>query len=87
MTKDWKKDRKHSAINNAGQKPASTTRQSRRQFLVKTGGVLAAGAFGGVACEAEHASQERPHAAAGKLPQPSGLHVIDGEVPARRRIQ
>ena len=48
---------------------------------------FAAGAFGGVAREAEHASQERPHAPAGKFPQPSGLHVIDGEVPARRRNQ
>ena len=43
-----KKDRKLSAINNAGQNATSTKRQSRRQFLVKTGGILAAGAFGAV---------------------------------------
>ena len=41
-----KKDRKNSVINNAGRDQPSPNRQSRRKFLIKTGGVLAAGAFG-----------------------------------------
>ena len=42
------KNRKNSVINNAEQGPPRAKRQSRRQFLIKTGGVLAAGAFGAV---------------------------------------
>jgi branched-chain amino acid transport system substrate-binding protein len=42
------KNRKNSVINNAGQGKPRAKRQSRRQFLIKTGGVLAAGAFGAV---------------------------------------
>src|SRR5258708_22478416 len=42
------KNRNSSVINNAGQNQPRSKRQSRRQFLVKTGGVLAAGAFGAV---------------------------------------
>src|ERR1700738_2064247 len=41
-----KKDRKNSVINNAGRDQPSPNRQSRRKFLIKTGGVLAASAFG-----------------------------------------
>src|SRR5882672_12836998 len=43
-----KKDRKTSVINTADRSHPLTTRQSRRQFLIKAGGVLAAGAFGAV---------------------------------------
>jgi branched-chain amino acid transport system substrate-binding protein len=43
-----KKDRKNSVINNAGRDQPSPNRQSRRKFLIKTGGVLAASAFGAV---------------------------------------
>src|SRR5665811_344787 len=42
-----KKDRKHSMIQNAAPK-ALAKRQGRREFLIKTGGILAAGAFGAV---------------------------------------
>jgi branched-chain amino acid transport system substrate-binding protein len=42
------RNRKNSVINNAEQGTPRSKRQSRRQFLVKTGGVLAAGAFGAV---------------------------------------
>src|ERR1700682_3735944 len=43
-----KKDRKDSASKNAGLKQTSSKRQGRREFLLKTGGLLAAGAFGAV---------------------------------------
>src|SRR3954464_9699289 len=43
-----KKDRSASVSNKSGPKPTASKRQSRRQFLVKTGGILAAGAFGAV---------------------------------------
>ena len=41
-------DRKPSAINNAAATKASPKKLNRRKFLAKTGGVLAAGAFGAV---------------------------------------
>ncbi|MGY4319885.1 ABC transporter substrate-binding protein [Bradyrhizobium sp. JR3.5] len=41
-------DHKPSAINNAAPTKASRTKLNRRKFLLKTGGVLAAGAFGAV---------------------------------------
>src|SRR5476649_1753850 len=44
---DMKNDRKHSVINGADLKTLSK-RQSRRKFLIKTGGLLTAGAFGAV---------------------------------------
>ena len=43
-----KKDRKASVGNKGDLTQGSPKRQSRRQFLVKTGGILAAGAFGAV---------------------------------------
>jgi branched-chain amino acid transport system substrate-binding protein len=43
-----KKDRQNSVINNASRDQPSPHRQSRRKFLIKTGGVIAAGAFGAV---------------------------------------
>src|SRR5947209_14163322 len=43
-----KKDRSASVINNAGPGPSLAKPQSRRQILLKTGGILAAGAFGAV---------------------------------------
>src|SRR5260370_3719647 len=43
-----KKDRKASLGNTGEPKQTASKRQSRRQFLVKTGGILAASAFGAV---------------------------------------
>src|SRR6202790_5174975 len=43
-----KKDRKDSVSNKAGLGQALSKRQGRREFLLKTGGILAAGAFGAV---------------------------------------
>src|SRR5258707_12443352 len=43
-----KKDRKDSASNQAGLDRALSKRQGRREFLLKTGGILAAGVFGAV---------------------------------------
>jgi hypothetical protein len=42
------KARKDSAGNRARPHQASSKRQGRREFLIKTGGILAAGAFGAV---------------------------------------
>src|SRR5260370_1055609 len=44
-----KKDRQHSVGTQAGLDRALSKRQGRRQFLLKTGGILAAGAFAAVA--------------------------------------
>ena len=43
-----KRDRKASVINNVDRGEALAKRQGRREFLLKTGGILAAGAFGAV---------------------------------------
>ena len=43
-----KKDRKVSVASTSAVSPVLTKRQGRREFLIKTGGVLAAGAFGAV---------------------------------------
>jgi len=43
-----KNKRRDSAVSSAERNQTSSNRQSRRQFLVKTGGILAAGAFGAV---------------------------------------
>jgi len=43
-----KKDRKDSISHQADLKQTLSKRQGRREFLLKTGGILAAGAFGAV---------------------------------------
>src|ERR1700720_3306879 len=43
-----KKDRQDSGSNKADLNRTVSKRQGRREFLLKTGGILAAGAFGGV---------------------------------------
>src|SRR5664279_4118910 len=46
--KHMKKDRKASVASTSAASQVLTKRQGRREFLIKTGGVLAAGAFGAV---------------------------------------